>query len=81
MLSVEPTRQRRGLGRQLIDAVMTRCRSACCLEVEIHVVNLRRELPALYQRLGFVETATRPFRDDGSATRPCHFIVMKRPLT
>jgi GNAT superfamily N-acetyltransferase len=81
MLSIAPASQRRGLGRRMIDALETRARAAGCRGMTIHVVNLRRELPPLYRRFGYVESATLPFPDDGSATRACHFIVMTKPLT
>ena len=46
MLAVDPGRQGQGLGRLLTDAVEARCRAAGYRLVEIHVVNLRQELPA-----------------------------------
>ena len=58
MLSVAPSRQGEGLGRRLIDAVEARCRDHGCRYVDIHIVNLREELPAFYRRLGYVETGT-----------------------
>jgi ribosomal protein S18 acetylase RimI-like enzyme len=80
MLSIEPSKQRRGLGRDLIDAVEARCRERGCRRVDIHIVNLREELPRFYRRLGYVETGTRPFPDADRASRPCHFIVMTKVL-
>lgn len=80
MLSIEPSRQGSGLGRHLIRAVETRCRDRGCGHVDIHIVNLREELPGYYRRLGYVESGTRPFTDTDRATRPCHFIVMTKAL-
>ncbi|HEY3043915.1 MAG TPA: GNAT family N-acetyltransferase [Vicinamibacterales bacterium] len=80
MLSIEPSRQGGGLGRQLIDAVEARCRERGCRYVDIHIVNLREELPGFYRRLGYVESGTLPFTDMDRATRPCHFIVMTKSL-
>ena len=80
MLSVDPAHQGRGLGRLLIDAVESRCRAAGCPGVEIHIVNLREELPPFYRRLGYVETGSLPFPAPEEATRPCHFIVMTKAL-
>ena len=80
MLSIAPSRQGRGLGRRLIDAVEARARGRGCLAVDIHIVNLREELPGFYRRLGYVESGTLPFSDAESASRPCHFIVMTKTL-
>jgi GNAT superfamily N-acetyltransferase len=80
MLSIAPSRQGRGLGRRLIDAVEARARGRGCLAVDIHIVNLREELPDFYRRLGYVESGALPFSDADRASRPCHFIVMTKTL-
>ena len=80
MLSIEPSRQGCGLGRLLIDAVEARSRERGCRAVDIHIVNLREELPPFYRRLGYVENGTLPFSDAERASRPCHFIVMTKAL-
>ena len=48
--------------------------------MEIHVVDLRRELPPLYRRLGYVEVGTEPFPDAEQPKLACQFIVMEKPL-
>jgi ribosomal protein S18 acetylase RimI-like enzyme len=78
MLSIEPRCQGRGLGRLMVTAVESRFRAQGCRAVDIHVVNLREELPPFYERFGYVVSGTLPFPDDGSATQPCHFIVMTK---
>lgn len=80
MLSVDPARQGTGLGRALIAAAESRARAAGCDRMEIHVVNLRQELPPFYRRFGYVECGTLPFSDTERASRPCHFVVMRKPL-
>lgn len=80
MLSVDPSRQGEGLGRRLVDAAEDRCRRAGCRVMEIHVVDLRRELRPLYRRLGYVEAGTEPFPDTERAKLPARFIVMTKPL-
>jgi len=80
MLSIDPGRQGRGLGRVMIEGLEARCRESGCREIEIHVVDLREELPPFYRRFGYVETGVLPFPDDGSSTRACHFIVMTKRL-
>jgi len=80
MLSVDPSRQGQGLGRLLVAAAEERCRREGCRMMEIHVVDLRQELPPLYRRLGYVEVGTEPFPDKERAKRPARFIVMTKPL-
>jgi ribosomal protein S18 acetylase RimI-like enzyme len=80
MLSIAPSRQGSGLGRRLVDGVEARCRERGCRAVDIHIVNLREELPGFYRRLGYVENGTLPFPDIHQATRPCHFVVMTKVL-
>jgi GNAT superfamily N-acetyltransferase len=80
MLSIDPSRQRKGLGRALIDAVESRARERGSERMDIHIVNLREELPPFYRRLGYVEHGTLPFSDMERSTRPCHFIVMTKRL-
>ena len=80
MLSIDPVNQRQGLGRRLIDAVEARARERGCRAMDIHIVNLREELPAYYRSLGYAETGTLPFSDPERASRPCFFIVMSKSL-
>ena len=80
MLSIDPAAQRQGLGRRLIEAVEARARERGCRFMDIHIVNLREELPAYYRRLGYLQQGTLPFSDLDRASRPCFFIVMSRPL-
>jgi ribosomal protein S18 acetylase RimI-like enzyme len=81
MLSIDPARQRRGLGRRLIAAAEDLCRSAGCRDMELEVVNLRTELPPFYRHLGYAEHGTRPFPDVRRLKQPCHFIVMTKRLS
>ena len=80
MLSIDPARQRQGAGRRLIDAVEARARERGCRFMDIHIVNLREELPPYYRRLGYVESGTLPFSEPERASRPCFFIVMTKRL-
>jgi GNAT superfamily N-acetyltransferase len=78
---LDPAQHGKGLGRTLVEAAEARFRRAGCRAVDISVVDLRTELPPFYRRLGYVETGTAPFPDPDKATRPCHFILMSKPLT
>jgi predicted N-acetyltransferase YhbS len=81
-LAVDPAMQRAGLGRGIVLAAENRLRSQGCEAVEITVLNLRSELPPIYRRFGYIETATEPFH----SPRPlkpgaeCHCIVMTKRL-
>jgi len=80
MLSIDPAAQRQGLGRRLIEAVEACARERGCRFMDIHIVDLREELPPYYRRFGYVETGTLPFSEPERASRPCAFIVMSKPL-
>lgn len=80
MLSIDPARQRQGLGRRLIDAVEARARDRGCRAMDIHIVDVREELPPYYRRLGYAENGTLPFSEPERASRPCSFIVMSKAL-
>lgn len=80
MLSVAPDLRGSGLARRLVADVERRSAEAGCHAVEIHVIDLRAELPAFYERLGYVRTGTMPYPDDGTLTKPCHFVVWQKPL-
>lgn len=80
LLSVRPSEQGRGLGRRLMDAAEDYARARGARGMELRVVNLREDLPPFYRKLGYVESGTEPFSDPAEATRPCHFVVMTKPL-
>ncbi len=80
LLSVAPSHQRNGLGAQLVAAGEARCRELGCRCMDLLIVNLRKELPPFYRRLGYVETGSEPFPADVATKLPCHFIKMSKPL-
>jgi N-acetylglutamate synthase-like GNAT family acetyltransferase len=80
LLSIDPSRQKQGLGARLIGIAEDTCRGAGCVEMDILVVDLRTELPPYYRRFGYVEVSTRPFPEDEPTLLPCHFIVMRKQL-
>jgi GNAT superfamily N-acetyltransferase len=80
MLAVEPSRQGHGIGRALIDAAERDLVRAGCTHAEIHVVNLREELPSYYVRLGYTVFGEQPFPAPAETSRPCHMIVMRKVL-
>ena len=82
MLTVDPARQRSGLGTRIMAAAEEHLRRQGCKAVDILVLNLRTELPPIYRRHGFVETGT---QKDGlhRTIKPgveWHFIIMSKDL-
>ena len=80
MLSIAPAKQRQGLGRRLIDAAEARGRGRGCRFIDLHLVDLREDLPDYYRRLGYEEQGSLPFPDEERTTLPCRFIVMSKRL-
>lgn len=80
MLSIDPPRQRQGLGLRMVDAAEARARARGCRFMDMHIVNVREELPPYYRRLGYADSGTLPFSDCDQASRPCFFIVMSKRL-
>lgn len=80
LLSVDPARQQGGLGSRLMEAGEEYCRERGARFMDIYIVNLRTELPAFYERRGYVENGTTPFPEDVPTKQPCHFINMTKPL-
>lgn len=81
LLSVDPSRQRAGLGSALMAAAEDHCRKAGARFVDIQIVNVRQELPAFYRRLGYVENGTAPFPAEANPKLPCHFVKMSKALS
>lgn len=80
LLAIDPERQKTGLGKRLVAAAEEYCRAAGCQEMELQIVNVREELPGFYQRFGYQETSTAPFKSLNQPLIPCHFVRMSKPL-
>jgi GNAT superfamily N-acetyltransferase len=80
LLAVEPSKQRRGLGRRLAREAEGLARAAGCRMMDIHTVNVRTELPPIYRKMGYVETGTAPFPAEVVTKQSCHFIIMSKRL-
>ena len=80
LLSVDPACQQTGLGSLLMLEAEKYCRErgSCCMDILI--VSLREDLPAFYEKRGYVESGTSPFPADVPTKIPCHFINMSKPL-
>jgi N-acetylglutamate synthase-like GNAT family acetyltransferase len=80
MLSIDPSRQGMGAGRQLVDTVEKYFREAGCKFSDLKIVNVRTELHTLYHRWGYVDTGTEIYDDPVPTKIPVHFITMSKPL-
>jgi N-acetylglutamate synthase-like GNAT family acetyltransferase len=80
LLSVDPARQRSGLGSRLVAAAEDHARASGVRHIDLRIVDLRKELPEFYRRLGYVVTGSSPFPTDVTTKQPCHFINMWKPL-
>jgi GNAT superfamily N-acetyltransferase len=80
LLSVDPARQKAGIGKRLVKAAEEHCRALGCTAMDLQIVNLRRELPAFYESLGYAESGAAPFPQDVVTKLPCHFVRMSKPL-
>jgi N-acetylglutamate synthase-like GNAT family acetyltransferase len=80
MLSIDPSRQRMGVGRQLVECVEQYFRDAGCKFSDLKIVNVRTELHTLYHRLGYIDTGTAIYDDPTPTKMPVHFITMSKPL-
>lgn len=86
MLTVSPTMQNQGLGRQLVQAAEAQALAWECRFIEMTVISVRHELIAWYERLGFQVTGEKkafPYGDErfGIPKSPdLYFVVMARSL-
>ena len=80
LLSVDPASQQCGLGSLLMSEAEKYCRERGSQAMDILIVSLRQDLPAFYQKRGYVQNGTSPFPPDVETRIPCHFINMSKPL-
>jgi N-acetylglutamate synthase-like GNAT family acetyltransferase len=81
MLSIEPSRQGQGIGRQLVNAVEKYFCDSRCKFSDLKIVNVRTELHDLYHRWGYVDTGTAVYDDPTPTKIPVHFILMSKLLS
>jgi predicted N-acetyltransferase YhbS len=80
LLAVDPSRQQKGVGKDMVAVVEDYARAAGCRFMDMRIVDLRAELPPFYRRLGYVEIGTEPFKSDVEPKIPAQFINMSKPL-
>jgi GNAT superfamily N-acetyltransferase len=80
LLSVDPQRQKTGLGAKLMDAAEAYCAKAGSRHMDLQIVSLRTEMSGFYRRWGYVETGTAPLPPGLNPKLPCHFVKMSKAL-
>jgi GNAT superfamily N-acetyltransferase len=80
MLSIDPSRQGTGVGRQLVNAVEKYFIDAGCKFSDLKIVDVRSELHDMYRRWGYVDTGTGEYDDPTPTKIPVHFIAMSKML-
>jgi len=85
MLSVDPEKQAKGIGKKLLHAAEEYARELSCTHIEMTVISVRHELIAWYERNGYYKTSqTKPFHTNerfGIPRQSIEFIVMEKKLT
>jgi len=80
MLAVDPAQQKSGIGSRMMREAEDFGRRAGCKFADLRVVSVRPELPAIYGKLGYVESGVESAAVIKTATMPVHFITMSKPL-
>ena len=80
LLAVDPSRQKSGLGRKMIEAAERFLKDAGCEFADLRVVNARGELQPIYERLGYSVAGIAPIPDTIPLKIPSYFTVMSKDL-
>ena len=83
MLSVSPSLQTKGIGKQLMAAAEQYARQKACPAIFMRVISIRHELMAWYERQGYYKTGeTQPFDNTkfGAAKQPIEFVMLQKDL-
>jgi ribosomal protein S18 acetylase RimI-like enzyme len=77
MLSVSPTVQAKGIGKQLLNAAEEHARKMRCTSIFMTVISIRKELIAWYERHGYSRTGeTLPFPAEENSSTPVRELEM-----
>jgi predicted N-acetyltransferase YhbS len=81
LLSVQPARQKAGLGRRLVAAAEDLARASHSRVMDLRVISARgQQLLPFYQRLGYHFVRNEPFPAHLAAKMPSHYILMSKLL-
>ena len=78
--AVAPRVQGAGVGRALLERTYSEGRAQGCSCVEIHVVNHRSDVLAMYERMGYVRFDEEPFPFPERCTCPSFFVLLRKEL-
>jgi N-acetylglutamate synthase-like GNAT family acetyltransferase len=82
LLSIDPKRQKTGLGRRLVAAAEEFARETGAHFMDLKIIHLRTELPVIYAKMGYHVMGTEPYPAERNhmLTQPVHFIRMSKEL-
>lgn len=80
MLAVDPSQQRSGIGRGLLEAAEDHCRQRGCTQMTLSTGSVRRELFPYYQKFGYRVTSIGPAPAGAPFTKPIDIVTMSKPL-
>ena len=82
LLSVDPSHQKNGVGRRLVSAAEEFARETGARFMDLKLINLRTELPGIYEKMGYHISGTEPYPAERShmLTQPVHFLCMTKEL-
>ena len=80
MLAVDPSLQRSGIGRKLLEAAENYCRDHGCTTMTLSTGSPRQELLSYYRKLGYQISGTEPAPESAPFTKPISIVKMTKPL-
>ena len=80
LLAVTPSRQRAGIGSQLLDAAERLSSSMQCLFMHLQVMNLQCETIRFCRRRGYMEFGIESLNKSQPISLQCHFVRMCKRL-
>ena len=81
LLSVDPNRQKSGVGSTLMREAEDRCARGGVRFMDLRTINLREDNRAFYKHRGYAEISTEPFPSDVPTKMPCHFVNLSKQLS
>ncbi|HZR33557.1 MAG TPA: GNAT family N-acetyltransferase [Terriglobales bacterium] len=80
MLAVEPSSQRSGIGRVLLEAAEDYCREHGCTVMTLTTGEFRQELLKYYAHFGYQVTGIEPAPEASAFNRAVNVVSMAKPL-
>jgi GNAT superfamily N-acetyltransferase len=80
LLCIEPSRQRKGLGRKLMAAAEEFAMNAGCVAVDLRTISPRTDIQPFYAHFGYSVTGTSPMPPEIPMVVPSHFVHMSKSL-